>query len=176
VAAGNYDSLQMAKDKFYLLDSTMSGKSTLKLVKFDPLSPKVDTFSADVGEFKLSQDGEKLFIRKQSKQGSEMLIVDAGDKLPKELKHTKVQTDLWQLAIEPAAEWQQMFEDAWLMHRDSFYDKSMRGLDWQATKAKYQPLVERLTDRHELNDLFMQMMGELDSLHSQVRGGDFAKD
>ncbi|MGS0729817.1 S41 family peptidase, partial [Shewanella sp. 0m-11] len=25
VAAGNYDSLQMAKDKFYLLDSTMSG-------------------------------------------------------------------------------------------------------------------------------------------------------
>ncbi|MGS0673999.1 S41 family peptidase [Shewanella sp. 125m-1] len=176
VAAGNYDSLQMAKDKFYLLDSTMSGKSTLKLVKFDPLSPKVDTFSADVGEFKLSQDGEKLFIRKQSKQGSEMLIVDAGDKLPKELKHAKVQTDLWQLAIEPAAEWQQMFEDAWLMHRDSFYDKNMRGLDWQATKAKYQPLVERLTDRHELNDLFMQMMGELDSLHSQVRGGDFAKD
>ncbi|MGS0682472.1 S41 family peptidase [Shewanella sp. 125m-7] len=176
VAAGNYDSLQMAKDKFYLLDSTTSGKSTLKLVKFDPLSPKVETFSADVGEFTLSQDGDKLFIRKQSKQGREMLIVDAGDKLAKELNDAKVQANLWQLAIDPAAEWQQIFEDAWLMHRDSFYDKNMRGLDWQATKVKYQPLVDRLTDRHELNDLFMQMMGELDSLHSQVRGGDTPKD
>ncbi|WP_299809008.1 S41 family peptidase [uncultured Shewanella sp.] len=176
IGAGNYDSLQMAKDKFYLLDTSSSGKSTLKVVKFDALSPKVETFSKDVGEYQLSQDGEKLFIRKQSKQGSEMLIVDAGDKLPKELSHAKVQTNLWQLAIEPASEWQQMFEDAWLMHRDSFYDKNMRGLDWQATKAKYQPLVDRLTDRHELNDIFMQMMGELDSLHSQVRGGDSPKD
>lgn len=52
----------------------------------------------------------------------------------------------------------------------------MRGLDWQATKAKYQPLLARLTDRNELNDIFMQMMGELDSLHSQVRGGDLPKD
>lgn len=69
-----------------------------------------------------------------------------------------------------------MFEDAWLMHRDSFFDKNMRGLDWQATKAKYQPLLARLTDRHELNDLFKQMMGELDSLHSQVYGGDLPAD
>ncbi|MGL4446386.1 MAG: S41 family peptidase, partial [Shewanella sp.] len=30
--------------------------------------------------------------------------------------------------------------------------------------------------RNELNDIFMQMMGELDSLHSQVRGGDLPKD
>ena len=176
VPAGNYSSLQMADDKFYLLDTTTSGKSSLKVVKFDPLSPKVDTFAKDVGEYQLSQDSSKLFIRKQSKHGSEMLIVDAGDKLPKKLTNANVQTNLWQLAIEPASEWQQMFEDAWLMHRDSFYDKSMRGLDWQATKDKYQPLVDRLTDRHELNDLFTQMMGELDSLHSQVRGGDAPKD
>jgi tricorn protease len=52
----------------------------------------------------------------------------------------------------------------------------MRGVDWQATKAKYQPLLARVTDRHELADIFTQMMGELDALHSQVRGGDFATD
>ncbi|PKG76286.1 peptidase S41 [Shewanella sp. GutCb] len=177
VPAGNYSSLQLSEDKLYLLDKDVSSrKSSLKVVKFAALGPKVETFSKDVGSYTLSVDSKKLFIRKQSKQGKEMLIVDAGDKLPKELDHTKVQTQNWQLAIQPAAEWQQIFEDAWLMHRDSFYDKKMRGVDWQQTKLKYQPLVDRLTDRHELNDIFKMMMGELNSLHSQVRGGDFAKD
>ena len=99
-----------------------------------------------------------------------MVVIKPGD-----TDNAKVQTDQWQLAISPQLEWQQMFEDAWLMHRESFFDKKMRGLDWQATKAKYQPLLDRLTDRNELNDIFMQMMGELDSLHSQVRGGDLPK-
>ncbi|MCL1048744.1 S41 family peptidase [Shewanella abyssi] len=177
VPAGNYSSLQLAEDKLYVLNRDVaSRKSSLKVVKFDALSPKVDTFAKDIGSYTLSDDGKKLFLRKQSKQGKEMLIVDAGDKLPKELAHAKVQTQNWQLAIQPTAEWQQIFEDAWLMHRDSFYDKKMRGVDWQQAKLKYQPLVDRLTDRHELNDIFKMMMGELNSLHSQVRGGDFSKD
>ncbi|MFT5788844.1 MAG: tricorn protease [Shewanella sp.] len=177
VPAGNYSSLQLGEDKLYVLNKEVgSRKSSLNVVKFDALSPKVDTFAKDIGSYTLSDNSKKLFLRKQSKQGKEMLIVDAGDKLPKELDHAKVQTQNWQLAIQPTAEWQQIFEDAWLMHRDSFYDKKMRGIDWQQTKLKYQPLVDRLTDRHELNDIFKMMMGELNSLHSQVRGGDFAKD
>ncbi|WP_076416632.1 S41 family peptidase [Shewanella sp. UCD-KL12] len=178
VAAGNYSNLTMNNDGLYFLDRavTRGSKPSLKLVKFNPLNPKVDTFAKDIASYGMSADGEKLFLRKSNHGGKEMLIVDAGDKLPKELNNAKVNIAQWQLAIEPKLEWQQMFEDAWLMHRDSFYDKKMRGLDWSATKAKYQPMVDRLTDRHELNDLFKQMMGELDSLHSQVRGGDLAKD
>ncbi|MFT5236028.1 MAG: tricorn protease [Shewanella sp.] len=177
VASGNYSSLQANGNGLYFIEQA-PGKSSipsLKVVKFDPLNPKVETFAKDVGSYGLSVDGKKLFIRKHSKNGQSMLIVDAGDKLPKELNNAKVQISQWQLAIEPKLEWQQMFEDAWLMHRDSFFDNNMRGLNWQATKSKYQPLVDRLTDRHELNDIFKQMMGELDSLHSQVRGGDYPK-
>ncbi|WOT06162.1 S41 family peptidase [Shewanella youngdeokensis] len=177
IPAGNYSSLQLAEDKFYLLDSdATSQKSALKVVKFDPLSPKVDTFAADIEAYALSNDRKKIFVRQQSQPEPQMLIVDVADKLPTELNHTKVQTEQWQLAIQPTAEWQQMFEDAWLMHRDSFYDKKMRGVDWHQTKLKYQPLVDRITDRHELNDIFKMMMGELNSLHSQVRGGDMPSD
>ncbi len=35
--------------------------------------------------------------------------------------------------------------------------------------------VDRITDRHELDDLFAQMMGELNVLHSQVRGGEYSQ-
>ncbi|QSX41804.1 S41 family peptidase [Shewanella cyperi] len=175
VASGNYGSLNVAADRLYLLDGDMEGQNTaLKLIKFDALSPKLDSFAEGIDSYSLSQDGKKLLLGKQG--GKELLIVDAGDKLPGDLANSQVQLGQWQLAIDPAAEWQQMFEDAWLMHRDSFFDKKMRGLDWNAIKAKYQPLVSRVTDRNELNDIFSQMMGELSALHSQVRGGDLPKD
>ncbi|PMG79665.1 peptidase S41 [Shewanella sp. 10N.286.51.B7] len=173
IAAGNYDKLTVLKDKFYLLD-THANKTSLKLVKFDHLSADVSEFAADIADYQVSANGEKLLITKLSNP-SELHIVSAGDKLPAELKNTKVDTAQWQLAISPMQEWQQIFEDAWLMHRDSFYDKNMRGKDWAEIKKKYQPLLARLTDRNELNDIFKQMMGELDALHSQVRGGDIAK-
>ncbi|NMH65811.1 S41 family peptidase [Shewanella salipaludis] len=172
VAAGNYTQLAALDDRLYLLDNPDSGDSqSLKLIKFNAQAPKLDTFADGVVDYSVSNDGKKLLLRRQAK-GKEVLIVDAGDKLAADVSQAKVPMSQWQLAIEPQQEWQQMFEDAWLMHRDSFFDKQMRGLDWQATKAKYQPLLSRLTDRHELNDIFMQMMGELNALHSQVRGGD----
>ncbi|MCU8071083.1 S41 family peptidase [Shewanella sp. SM32] len=176
VDSGNYSKLRVVDDRLYLLDQAIGDDvaPNLMTIKFDRLSPKAEVFAEDVGQYAVAADGKKLMLRKHSDDKA-LLIVDGGDKLG-DTANAKVQTEQWQLAISPQLEWQQMFEDAWLMHRESFFDKKMRGLDWQATKAKYQPLLDRLTDRNELNDIFMQMMGELDSLHSQVRGGDLPQD
>lgn len=176
VDSGNYSELRAVDGRLYLLDQAMGddAEPSLMTIKFDPLSPKAEVFAEDVGQYAVAADGKKLMLRKHSDDKA-LLIVDGGDKLG-DTANAKVQTEQWQLAISPQLEWQQMFEDAWLMHRESFFDKKMRGLNWQATKAKYQPLLDRLTDRNELNDIFMQMMGELDSLHSQVRGGDIPQD
>jgi tricorn protease len=51
----------------------------------------------------------------------------------------------------------------------------MNGVDWKAMRAKYEPLVERVTDRAELNDLLAQMVGELSALHIFVHGGDMRR-
>ncbi|MBP6518647.1 S41 family peptidase [Shewanella sp.] len=176
VDSGNYSKLRVVDDRLYLLDQAIGDDvaPNLMTIKFDRLSPKAEVFAEDVGQYAVAADGKKLMLRKHSDDKA-LVIVDGGDKLG-DTANAKVQTEQWQLAISPQLEWQQMFEDAWLMHRESFFDKKMRGLDWQATKAKYQPLLDRLTDRNELNDIFMQMMGELDSLHSQVRGGDLPQD
>ncbi len=177
VASGNYSDLSVTEKGLYLLAHSPNpgSNASLKWLKFDTIAPKLDTFSDDVIGYQLSADDSKLLVAKANGDKA-MFIVDAGDSMPKELANSKVQTEQWQLAISPLQEWQQIFEDAWLMHRDSFFDKQMRGVDWNAAKAKYQPLVARLTDRHELNDIFKQMMGELDALHSQVRGGDLPAD
>ena len=43
-------------------------------------------------------------------------------------------------------------------------------------KEKYTPLARRVTDRRELNDVLAQMMGELNAMHSSIRGGDVPLD
>ena len=39
-----------------------------------------------------------------------------------------------------------MFAEAWRLERDYFYDRGMHGVDWQAMREKYAPLVDRVTE------------------------------
>jgi tricorn protease len=124
----------------------------------------------------LSDDGEKLFVLKQSGEVPEMFIVPAGETFPEDVSKNTGRAGEWKFSIDPRLEWEQIFHDAWLMHREQFFDPEMRGLDWETLREKYAPLARRTTDRRELNDVFGQMMGELNALHSQVRGGDVPLD
>ncbi|MEP7705835.1 S41 family peptidase [Paraglaciecola sp. 25GB23A] len=176
VPAGNYSNLSANKNFLYVIDRVTEpgAQASLKSIKISH-KIKVDTFLGGTAEYSLSKDGESLFVRKIG-PNNDMYIVSASAKFSSASNDGKVLTGDWKLHIQPKQEWQQIFHDAWLMHRDSLFDAKMRGLDWQAVKQKYQPLLDRLTERNELNDIFEQMMGELNTLHSQVRGGAIASD
>ena len=75
----------------------------------------------------------------------------------------------------PRAEFRELFLDAWRLERDYFYDRSMHGVDWPKIRDRYLPLVDRVADREELNDVIAQMVSELSALHIFVRGGDSRK-
>jgi tricorn protease len=51
----------------------------------------------------------------------------------------------------------------------------MRGVDWTAVRKRYAPLVERVTDRAELDDVLGMMVSEVGALHSQIRPGDLRR-
>ncbi len=174
IDAGNYRQLAVNKDFIYLSDRITEPGSQAKIisVKIDS-DAKTNDFTSDIRSFSLSDDGKKMLVHKEP---DTFFIVNAGESFPKETTNMQVLTDDWQLLINPVQEWKQIFHDTWLMHRDSLYDKNMRGLDWQAVEKKYAILLDRITDRYELNDIFKQMIGELNSLHSQVYGGDVAVD
>ncbi|MEE4246434.1 MAG: S41 family peptidase [Kangiellaceae bacterium] len=175
VDSGNYQNLQANKDYLYVIDriTEPKAKPSLKAIKFEP-APTIKQVTNDVANYQLSDDGQSLFVQKTA--GNKMFIVSAGASFPKDLKNKTVNTNDWKLLIDPLLEWQQLFFDAWIMHRDSLFDRDMRGVDWQAIRKKYQPLLARLTSRNELNDIFKQMMGELNALHSQIRSGDLPRD
>lgn len=177
VAAGNYQKLLVNDKYLFLLDSSPGANAgTLKTVAIDALKPDMTTFSEQVIDFSLSHDGKQLLLSKKSApEQTDLMLLEAVAKAPDNLQGKMLATRDLTIAVTPSAEWQQMFNDAWIMHRDSLFDPKMRGIDWQASKQRYQPLVMRVRDRYELDDIFSQMMGELDVLHSQVRGNDFAK-
>jgi tricorn protease len=68
--------------------------------------------------------------------------------------------------IDRSAEWAEMFGDAWRTMKYRFYDPAMHGMDWDAAKAKYEPLVSDVGDRQELLNIINEMIGELNASHT----------
>jgi tricorn protease len=173
VPGGNYRGLRADGKRLWFLDQDLERKTQLKSIAVDNQGGPPEVLASDVRGYELSADGKKLMlVRNQGQNAPEVLIVDAAPKLPNELAKLTVRWSDWHIATQPRAEWKQMFADAWRMQRDFFYDKDMHGIDWAATRAKYEPLVDRVTDRFELAELMAQMVGELGALHSQVGAGD----
>ena len=68
--------------------------------------------------------------------------------------------------IDRSAEWAEMFDDGWRTMKYRFYDPQMHGMDWDAARAKYRPLVDHVGDRQELLNIINEMIGELNASHT----------
>ena len=172
VDSGNFTSLAVARDRLFVLDRSDSG-SALRTIDFSPDQPSLETFADGVSLFELSADRRRMLYRVGS---GPMHIVDVAARPPADLAPHQVRLGDWRLAVRPSLEWRQMFVDAWRMQRDYLFDSQLRGQDWVAIRDRFQPLVERVGDRRELDDLLAQMVAELGVLHSQVRGGEYARE
>eukprot|EP00537_Pseudo-nitzschia_pungens_P001009 CAMPEP_0172362114 /NCGR_PEP_ID=MMETSP1060-20121228/5799_1 /TAXON_ID=37318 /ORGANISM="Pseudo-nitzschia pungens, Strain cf. cingulata" /LENGTH=1849 /DNA_ID=CAMNT_0013084539 /DNA_START=224 /DNA_END=5773 /DNA_ORIENTATION=- len=89
------------------------------------------------------------------------------------LDESVVDADGMHLSIWPTLEYRQLYDDAWRMLRDYFYDPDMTSIDWPGIHERYLPLVERCSKREELDDVLVQMSSELSALHVFVYGGEY---
>lgn len=80
------------------------------------------------------------------------------------------------MQIDRQVDYQAVFDEAWQVMNDTYYDKAFHGVDWSATGAKYRALVPHVSTREDLNYLVQQMLGELNSSHTGFgsRGGGAA--
>jgi tricorn protease len=180
LAAGNYSALAVDAERLYLLDrdAATDAKPALKTVPISDQAATASVYLSDVQSFALSADGKKLYVQRIGADGapSELLLLPAGAKAPDDTSKLQIKLGDNLLAITPADEWRQMFDDAWRMHALFSFDDRLRGLDWNALRARYAPLLERIGDRCELDDLLAQMIAELGLLHSQIRPGELRID
>ena len=174
VAAGNYSHLTVTDKALFVLDRSRSGSASpetgARLLGIEIKNKDVDTSTIADGtsSYELSADGKKILLRRTN----DLYVIDAAAKAPTGLEKSKVNLSALKFSFQPRESWRQMFTDAWRLHRDYFYDAGMHGVDWQANLAKHLPLVDRVTDRAELNDALTYMMSELSALHTSVQPGD----
>jgi Tol biopolymer transport system component/C-terminal processing protease CtpA/Prc len=70
-----------------------------------------------------------------------------------------------EVKVDFHAEKQQIFGEAWRLLRDSFYDPTFRGQDWNAVRDEIAPLVAGAQTTGELHALINLMVGELRASH-----------
>jgi tricorn protease len=80
------------------------------------------------------------------------------------------------IEIDRQAERRQVFEEAWRVMKNRFYDKNMHGDDWDAAKETYGKLLPNVGDTEELHNVIMEMIGELNASHTGISGGDSPSD
>ena len=75
------------------------------------------------------------------------------------------------MEIDIPAERRQVFEEAWRVMKNRFYDASMHGVNWAAAKDKYESMLPYIGDTEELHNLIMEMIGDMNASHTGISGG-----
>ncbi|MGB2843626.1 MAG: S41 family peptidase [Candidatus Aminicenantaceae bacterium] len=173
VAPGNYDSLNVNDKALFWVErgAGYGSPSQLKAIPIGNKDPQVVTVTEGIRRFEFSADKKKILFQR----GNSLYVVDAAPRKISNLRQGEVDLRSWSFSIDVREDFKQLFIDAWRLERDYFYDPGMHGLDWEAVRDKYLPLVKRITTRLELNDLIGMVVGELSALHVSVRGGDLRR-
>jgi tricorn protease len=172
VSPAVYTGLQVSKtgQLFYLKTdggaNRFGNDTASNLVRFDLTKRKEEVVLEKVDDFELSRDGKRVLVE----QKDVWAIADVADKIDPSKRRLSV--DRIEVKIDPAAEWKQIFEEAWRINRDYFYDPNFHGTDWNAMRTKYAQFLPDVAVRQDLNRVLQWMSSELAVGHHRVGGGD----
>lgn len=165
VRAGNYSQLGMGKqDELLFVSNSYDNPGPGMLHKYD-VKKRKDNEVMNIDGYMLSADGKKMLYV----TGSNWAISNAGEKGEPGKGMLNV-ADI-QVKIDPPAEWPQIFDEAWRVNRDYFYDPGMHGANWTAMKKKYEIFLPHLACRRDLNNLIQWMCSELVVGHHRITDG-----
>jgi tricorn protease len=171
--ARNYQRLQTAEDRLFFLEPALNqgafrNHSGYTLWCYNLKDRKAEVFLDRIQSYWVSADGKKLLYRAASEP---KFAITGFDKKADPAEGILDMGSL-EVTIDPKAEWQQIFREAFRIHRDFFYDPGMHGLDLEAAYQKYLPFLEHVGHRDDLNYLLAEFSGELRVGHAYVGGGD----
>ena len=164
--AANYRALRSVGNRIYY--SRASSREPVALYVFD-FDKQTETQLAAGAGYEISEDGKKMLVS----SGGRFAIIDTPT-AKFELRDYLDLSDM-KVTVDRHAEWKQMFDESWRQMRDFFFAPNMHGVDWRAMRAKYAPLVEHVNHRADLTYVIGEMIGELNSGHTYVGGGDMPR-
>ena len=168
--AGRYADLQALAGKLFYrrLPRTGSDDEKSPIVFYDLKEREEKTVLADADAFEIAAGGDKILVVKKK----DYALVDPK---PDQKMDKKLATAELEMTVDPAAEWRQIFDDAWRFERDFFYDPNMHGVNWNEMRTRYGALLADCVTRYDVNFVLGELIAELNSSHTYRGGGDLEK-
>ncbi len=140
--------------------SGSEGKSDLKKVKWN--GEKMTTVSSNIrlGGLTLSNDGKSFYYVSRGK----LAKLGVKSKKPEGFSYTA------RMDIDRKQEMSQIFDEAWRVLKDGFYDPNFHGKDWNKLKAEYKPVALSASTIQDFRVIFNEMLGQLNASHMGLRG------
>jgi tricorn protease len=171
--AGDYRQLRPGAAGFLLYlaqPATLPGETDPakpNLMHYDLTKRKSETLVSNVIGYRPTPDGKKALVHTGAKTLSIVELNPGADP-----GKTALRMEAVSVRIDPPAEWQQMFDEAWRINRDCFYDPGMHGADWPAMKKKYAAFLPHVTSSDDLYRVIRWMLSELAVSHSRAFPGE----
>ncbi|HKQ79792.1 MAG TPA: PDZ domain-containing protein [Blastocatellia bacterium] len=177
IPARNYIGMSVAKPGLlFIAEGGASGLLALlsgepyTIHKFELDKKKFDKVQDGVTAFTLSANGEKMLVGQGLGPARRFTIMPT--MTPPRPGEGVLNIGDMEVYVDPRAEWRQMYNEAWRIQRDFFYDPGLHGLDYEGSKKKYEPYLDSVAHREDLNYLFREMLGNMSVGHHGSGGGD----
>lgn len=166
ITPGMYSNLNAPEEGqlYYLSKKPHSAINEPQSIRKYDLKERKDKEIMQANWFQIAAKGKKMLYQTKGKWG----ITDV-DKKP---ENGEINTSAIEVKINPKKEWGNIFNEAWRVNRDYFYDPNMHGLNWEATRTKYERFLFDITCQSDLYHVMQWMFSELAVGHHFLRYGD----
>jgi tricorn protease len=142
------------------------------LQRFDLKDRKTETLLPDVADYQISADRKKVLYKVKD----DWAIASTSGKKVDTSEAKTLKTAAIEVKVDPRSEWPEMFNEAWRINRDYFYDPNMHGVNWAAMRERYAQFLPHVAVRQDLNRVIRWMLSELSVGHSYITNfGDTAE-
>jgi len=164
VDVSNYFNISVVGNNIYYMKRSF-GDTRSSLMMFNTDSREESTL-AQINNYQISADQKKMLVADRGRYA----VLD----LPRSSFSANDFVDLSNMKVwvNLKEEWTQIYHETWRQMRDFFYAPNMHGVDWDAKREKYLPLVDHVNNRLDLTYILGELVGELNVGHAYVGGGD----
>jgi tricorn protease len=142
-----------------------SGKDAPRpaLMRFDFAKREQQTLVEELDGYAVSGDGRRLVVADR-----DALSVRPAEKTDDDAKPETVDLARIRLTIRPDVERGQAYQEAWRLQAENYIKPAMDGIDWDAARERYAPLVAATATDDDFADLLRELAGELRTSHAYV--------
>ncbi|RNC64730.1 S41 family peptidase [Proteiniphilum sp. X52] len=140
-----------------------------KIMRYNINEEKAEDILDETGYGILAADGKSFIYRRGNNYGV------AKNQTGQAAGTGTINLDNLTMKIDPRAEWNQIYADAFRIFRDYFYVNNLHGVDWKNIQKSYGALLPYVPSRFDLDYILNEIVSETNTGHAYVDWGDIAR-